>query len=275
MNTVKIADFKVGAGSPLVLMAGPCVLESYERALKIGRGIKEITSRLGIPYVFKASFDKANRSSYDSYRGPGLEEGLKWLQGIKDELNVPIVTDIHNEFQAAPAAKVADVIQIPAFLCRQTDLLYAAAKTGAVVNVKKGQFLAPEDMGNVVKKLEEGGTNQIMLTERGASFGYHNLVVDMRSFPIMRQLGYPVIFDATHSVQLPGGAGKKSSGNREYVEYLARAAAGAGVDGFFMEVHDNPEEALSDGPNMVYLDKLEAILKDLLAINEIAKKKIN
>ena len=275
MNTVKIANFAVGAGNPLVLMAGPCVLESYERALYIGRGIKEITSRLGIPYVFKASFDKANRSSFDSYRGPGLEEGLKWLQGIKDELNVPIVTDIHNEFQAQPAAKVADVIQIPAFLCRQTDLLYAAAKTGAVVNVKKGQFLAPEDMGNVVKKLEEGGTNKIMLTERGASFGYHNLVVDMRSFPIMRKLGYPVIFDATHSVQLPGGAGKKSAGNREYVEYLARAAAGAGVDGFFMEVHDNPEEALSDGPNMVYLDKLEAILKDLLAINEITKKKIN
>lgn len=275
METVNIADFKVGAGNPLFLMAGPCVLESYERALYIGRGIKEITQRLGIPYVFKASFDKANRSSFDSYRGPGMEEGLKWLQGIKDELNVPIVTDIHNEFQAAPAAKVADVIQIPAFLCRQTDLLYAAAKTGAVVNVKKGQFLAPEDMGNVVKKLEEGGTNQIMLTERGASFGYHNLVVDMRSFPIMRSLGYPVIFDATHSVQLPGGAGKKSAGNREYVEYLARAAAGAGVDGFFMEVHDNPEEALSDGPNMVYLDKLEAILKDLLAINEIAKKKIN
>lgn len=275
MKTVNIADFKVGAGSPLFLMAGPCVLESYERALYIGRGIKEITQRLGIPYVFKASFDKANRSSFDSYRGPGLEEGLKWLQGIKDDLNVPIVTDIHNEFQAAPAAKVADVIQIPAFLCRQTDLLYAAAKTGAVVNVKKGQFLAPEDMGNVVKKLEEGGTNQIMLTERGASFGYHNLVVDMRSFPIMRSLGYPVIFDATHSVQLPGGAGKKSAGNREYVEYLARAAAGAGVDGFFMEVHDNPEEALSDGPNMVYLDKLEGILKDLLAINEIAKKKIN
>ena len=275
MKTVNIADFKVGAGNPLFLMAGPCVLESYERALFIGRGIKEITQRLGIPYVFKASFDKANRSSYDSYRGPGLEEGLKWLQGIKDELHVPIVTDIHNEFQAAPAAKVADVIQIPAFLCRQTDLLYAAAKTGAVVNVKKGQFLAPDDMGNVVKKLGEGGTDKIMLTERGASFGYHNLVVDMRSFPIMRKIGYPVIFDATHSVQLPGGAGKKSSGNREYVEYLARAAAGAGVDGFFMEVHDNPEEALSDGPNMVYLDKLEPILKDILAINEITKKKIN
>ncbi len=275
MNTVKIANFEVGAGNPLVLLAGPCVLESYERALYIGRGIKEITSRLGIPYVFKASFDKANRSSYTGYRGPGMETGLKWLQGIKDELNVPIVTDIHNEFQAEPVSRVADVLQIPAFLCRQTDLLYAAAKTNAVVNVKKGQFVAPSDMKNVVKKIEEGGSNKIMLTERGASFGYHNLVVDMRSFPIMRATGYPVIFDATHSVQLPGGAGTSSSGNREYVEYLARAAAGAGVDGFFMEVHDNPEEALCDGPNMVYLDKLEDLLKDLLAINEITKKKIN
>ena len=275
MNTVKIKNFEVGAGNPLVLLAGPCVLESYERALYIGKGIKEITSRLGIPYVFKASFDKANRSSFSGYRGPGMEKGLKWLADIKRELNVPIVTDIHNEFQAEPVSKVADVLQIPAFLCRQTDLLYAAAKTGAVVNVKKGQFLAPNDMTNVVKKLEEGGTDKIMLTERGASFGYHNLVVDMRSFPIMRSTGYPVIFDATHSVQLPGGAGTSSSGNREYVEYLARAAAGAGVDGFFMEVHDNPEEALCDGPNMVYLDKLEDLLKDLLAINEITKKKIN
>ena len=275
MHTVKIGNFEVGAGNPLVLLAGPCVLESYERALYIGKGIKEITSRLGIPYVFKASFDKANRSSFSGYRGPGMEKGLEWLAGIKQELNVPIVTDIHNEFQAEPVSKVADVLQIPAFLCRQTDLLYAAAKTGAVVNVKKGQFLAPNDMTNVVKKLEEGGTDKIMLTERGASFGYHNLVVDMRSFPIMRSTGYPVIFDATHSVQLPGGAGTSSSGNREYVEYLARAAAGAGVDGFFMEVHDNPEEALCDGPNMVYLDKLEDLLKDLLAINEITKKKIN
>ncbi len=275
MNTIKIKDFEVGAGNPLVLLAGPCVLESYERALYIGKGIKEITSRLGIPYVFKASFDKANRSSYTGYRGPGMETGLKWLQGIKDELNVPIVTDIHNEFQAEPVSRVADVLQIPAFLCRQTDLLYAAARTNAVVNVKKGQFIAPSDMKNVVKKIEEGGSNKIMLTERGASFGYHNLVVDMRSFPIMRSMGYPVIFDATHSVQLPGGAGTSSSGNREYVEYLARAAAGAGVDGFFMEVHDNPEEALCDGPNMVYLDKLEDLLKDLLAINEITKKKIN
>lgn len=275
MHTVKIGNFEIGAGNPLVLLAGPCVLESYERSLYIGKTIKEITSRLGIPYVFKASFDKANRSAYNSYRGPGMKEGLKWLKAIKDELQVPIVTDIHNEQQAAPVADVADILQIPAFLSRQTDLLYAAAKTGCVVNIKKGQFLAPADMKNVVKKVEEAGSQKILLTERGATFGYNNLVVDMRSFPIMRSMGYPVIFDATHSVQLPGGAGTKSAGNREYVEYLARAAAGAGVDGFFMEVHDNPEEALSDGPNMVYLDKLEDLLKDLIAINEITKKKIN
>lgn len=275
MHTVKVGNFEIGAGNPLVLLAGPCVLESYERSLYISKTVKEITSRLGIPYVFKASFDKANRSAYNSFRGPGMEEGLKWLQAIKDELQVPIVTDIHNEQQAEPVAKVADILQIPAFLSRQTDLLYAAAKTGRVVNVKKGQFLAPADMKNVVRKIEEAGSEKILLTERGATFGYNNLVVDMRSFPIMRSTGYPVIFDATHSVQLPGGAGTKSAGNREYVEYLARAAAGAGVDGFFMEVHDNPEEALSDGPNMVYLDKLEDLLKDLIAINEITKKKIN
>ena len=275
MYAVKIGNFEVGAGNPFVLLAGPCVLESYERSLYIGKIVKEITSRLGIPYVFKASFDKANRSAYNSFRGPGMEKGLKWLQAIKDELQVPIVTDIHNEQQAEPVAKVADILQIPAFLSRQTDLLYAAAKTGRVVNVKKGQFLAPADMKNVVKKIEEAGSNKILLTERGATFGYNNLVVDMRSFPIMRATGYPVIFDATHSVQLPGGAGTKSAGNREYVEYLARAAAGAGVDGFFMEVHDNPEEALCDGLNMVYLDKLEDLLKDLIAINEITKKKIN
>lgn len=275
MHVVKIGDYQVGAGNPLVLLAGPCVLESYERSLMIGKGIKEITSRLGIPYVFKASFDKANRSSYNGYRGPGMEEGLKWLKSIKEELGVPVVTDIHKEEQIPEAAKVVDVLQIPAFLSRQTDLLYKAAESGCVVNVKKGQFLAPKDMLNVVKKLEEAGSQKILLTERGASFGYNNLVVDMRSFPIMRSSGYPVIFDATHSVQLPGGAGTASAGNREFVEYLARAAAGAGVDGFFMEVHDNPEEALCDGPNMVYLDKLEDILVDLLAINEITKRKIN
>ncbi|MFC2337417.1 MAG: 3-deoxy-8-phosphooctulonate synthase [Negativicutes bacterium] len=274
MNTVRVADFEIGAGNPLALLAGPCVLESLERCLYIGRTIRDITRRLGIPYVFKASFDKANRSSFNGFRGPGLVKGLEMLQTIKDELGVPIITDIHTEAQAAPAAKVADILQIPAFLCRQTDLLYTAAQTGRVINVKKGQFLAPKDMRNVVDKLLEGGNSNILLTERGASFGYNNLVVDMRSFPIMRSFGYPVVFDATHSVQLPGGAGTSSAGNREYVEYLARAAVGAGVDALFMEVHDNPEEALCDGPNSVYLDKLEDLLKDALAIYNIVRPRL-
>ena len=275
MNTVRVADFEIGAGNPLALLAGPCVLESLERCLYIGRTIRDITRRLGIPYVFKASFDKANRSSFNGFRGPGLVKGLEMLQTIKDELGVPIITDIHTEAQAAPAAKVADILQIQAFLCRQTDLLYTAAQTGRVINVKKGQFLAPKDMRNVVDKLLEGGNSNILLTERGASFGYNNLVVDMRSFPIMRSFGYPVVFDATHSVQLPGGAGTSSGGNREYVEYLARAAVGAGVDALFMEVHDNPEEALCDGPNSVYLDKLEDLLKDALAIYSIVRPKLS
>lgn len=273
MNKVKVGNFTIGGDSPLTLLAGPCVLESLERSLLIGRTVKEICGRLGINYVFKASFDKANRSSFHSFRGPGLEKGLAWLKTIKEELGVPVVTDIHESYQAAPAAEVADILQIPAFLCRQTDLLHAAAQTGRVVNVKKGQFLAPDDMRNVVDKLHESGCDQLMLTERGASFGYHNLVVDMRSLPIMRSFGYPVVFDGTHSVQLPGGNGTSSSGNREYVEYLVRAAVGVGVDALFLEVHDNPEEALSDGANMVYLDKLEDLLKEALAIHEIVQQR--
>ncbi len=272
MNTVQVGNFSIGNGQPLALLAGPCVLEGLDRCLLIGRTIKEITGRLGIPYVFKASFDKANRSSFNGFRGPGLKKGLEMLQTIKDELQVPIVTDVHTEEQIEPVAKVADIIQIPAFLCRQTDLLYAAAQSGAVVNVKKGQFMAPGDMRNVVDKLHEGGCSHILLTERGASFGYNNLVVDMRTFPIMRSFGYPVVFDGTHSVQLPGGAGTCSAGNREFVPNLVRAAVGAGVDALFMEVHDNPEEALCDGPNMVYLDKLEDLLKDALAIHEVVRK---
>lgn len=272
MNSVQVGNFSIGNGAPLALLAGPCVLEGMDRCLLIGRTIKEITDRLGIPYVFKASFDKANRSSFNGFRGPGLQKGLEMLQAIKDELQVPIVTDVHTEEQIVPVSKVADIIQIPAFLCRQTDLLYAAAKSGCVVNVKKGQFMAPGDMRNVVDKLHEGGCSQILLTERGASFGYNNLVVDMRTFPIMRSFGYPVIFDGTHSVQLPGGGGTCSAGNREYVPNLVRAAVGAGVDGLFMEVHDNPEEALCDGPNMVYLDKLEDLLKDAIAIHEVVRK---
>lgn len=273
MNQVKVGNFTIGGAAPLALLAGPCVLESLERSLLIGRTVKEICGRLGINYVFKASFDKANRSSFHSFRGPGLEKGLAWLATIKEELGVPIVTDIHESYQAAPAAEVADILQIPAFLCRQTDLLHAAAQTGRVVNVKKGQFLAPDDMRNVVDKLHESGCDQLMLTERGASFGYHNLVVDMRSLPIMRSFGYPVVFDGTHSVQLPGGNGTSSSGNREYVEYLVRAAVGVGIDALFLEVHDNPEEALSDGANMVYLDKLEDLLKEALAIHAIVQQR--
>ena len=275
MNTVQVGNFSIGNGQPLALLAGPCVLEGLERCLLIGRTIKEITGRLGMPYVFKASFDKANRSSFNGFRGPGLKKGLEMLKTIKDELQVPIVTDVHTEEQIKPVSKVADIIQIPAFLCRQTDLLYAAAQSGCVVNVKKGQFMAPGDMRNVVDKLHEGGCSQILLTERGATFGYNNLVVDMRTFPIMRSFGYTVVFDGTHSVQLPGGAGTCSAGNREFVPNLVRAAVGAGVDALFMEVHDNPEEALCDGPNMVYLDKLEDLLKDAIAIHEVVRKHLS
>lgn len=251
-------------------MAGPCVIEDPERTLNIGREMKRICEDLGLPYIFKASFDKANRSSYRSYRGPGLMEGLRILQHIKEELQVPVVSDIHEVSQAEKAAEVLDVLQIPAFLCRQTDLIEAAAATGKCVNVKKGQFLAPEDMKNIVDKIVHQGNENIMLTERGVTLGYHNLVVDMRSFPVMRSFGYPVVFDATHSVQLPGGGGTKSSGQRQFIGSLARAAAGAGIDGVFMEVHDNPAEALSDGPNMLYLSQVEGVLRDMAAIHAIA-----
>jgi 2-dehydro-3-deoxyphosphooctonate aldolase (KDO 8-P synthase) len=270
LNTFKIGDIEIGNGN-LFLMAGPCVLEGFERSLKIGKRTKEIAEKLNLPYIFKASFDKANRSSIKSFRGPGLDEGLKILAAIKSELNVPIVTDIHESYQAEKVAQVADVLQIPAFLCRQTDLLVAAARTGKVVNVKKGQFLSPNDMKNIVVKLEESGNKKIMLTERGASFGYNNLVVDMRGLAIMRSFGYPVIFDGTHSVQLPGGGGTISSGQREFVPYLTRAAAAVGIDGLFLEVHDNPAEALSDGANMIYLDKLENLLKNVLAVHNTVK----
>ncbi len=258
---------------PFVLIAGPCVLESPERALMIGKRVKEITNRLGIPYVYKSSFDKANRSSIKSFRGPGLEEGLEILQAIKKELSVPVLTDIHEPEQAEPVAEVVDILQIPAFLCRQTDLLLAAAETGKVVNVKKGQFLAPWDMGKVIDKLLSTGNEKILLTERGVSFGYNNLVVDMTSLPVMRDFGYPVVFDATHSVQRPGARGESSGGDRGFVPYLSRAAAAVGIDALFMEVHDNPEEALSDGPNMLYLDDLEEVLREVLAIDALVKQR--
>jgi 2-dehydro-3-deoxyphosphooctonate aldolase (KDO 8-P synthase) len=261
-----------GNNSPFVLFAGPCAIESEERVLKLADGIKKITDKLNIPLVFKSSYDKANRSSIDSYRGPGIEKGLKILQKVKNEFNLPVISDVHTEDQAKIAAEVLDVIQIPAFLCRQTDLVTAVGKTNKIVNVKKGQFLAPWDIDQVVKKIESTGNEKILLTERGVTFGYNNLVVDMRSLPRMRKTGYPVVFDATHSVQLPGGAGDSSDGDRQYVPYLTRAAVGAGIDALFLEVHDQPEEALSDGANMVRLENLEKILKQAQAIDKLVKE---
>jgi 2-dehydro-3-deoxyphosphooctonate aldolase (KDO 8-P synthase) len=271
-TTVHIGPFGVGGDSPHILIAGPCVIESEAIVLETATGIAKIAQELHIPYIFKASYDKANRTSISSFRGLGLSTGLKILKKVKEEVGVPILTDIHEVQDVAQVAEVVDILQIPAFLCRQTDLLCAAAKSGRVVNVKKGQFLSPWDMSNVVKKLEEAGTKNICLTERGSSFGYQNLVVDMRSLPVMRALGYPVIFDATHSVQLPGGGGTCSSGQREFVAPLARAAAAVGCDGFFMEVHPQPEEALSDGPNMVPLKDLQWLLVQLQAIWQISGK---
>ena len=269
---VHIGPFAVGGDSPHILIAGPCVIENEAIVLETATGIAKIAQELHIPYIFKASYDKANRTSISSFRGLGLSTGLKILKKVKEEVGVPILTDIHEVQDVNQVAEVADILQIPAFLCRQTDLLCAAAKSGRVVNVKKGQFLSPWDMSNVVKKLEKAGTKKIWLTERGSSFGYQNLVVDMRSLPVMRALGYPVIFDATHSVQLPGGGGTRSSGQREFVAPLARAAAAVGCDGFFMEVHPQPEEALSDGPNMVRLKELQGLLAQLQAIWQISGK---
>lgn len=272
MHIINVGPYRVGPGQPMLLLAGPCVLEGYEHSLAIGQEVKRICEKLGMPYVFKASFDKANRSSYDSFRGPGLEEGLKQLAAIKKELGVPIVSDIHETNQVEKAAEVLDVLQIPAFLCRQTDLVYAAGKTGRCVNVKKGQFLAPWDMKNVISKLEAAGNQNILLTERGSSFGYNTLVTDMRGLAIMRELGYPVVMDATHSVQIPGGKGTSSGGQSQYVPHMARAAAAVGIDALFLEVHDDPSKALSDGPNMVRLDHLEALLADVLDIDTIVRK---
>ncbi len=271
MNTVVLNEsigspIAIGTGKPLLLLAGPCVLESGELAWEIAQEMKAICQRLGISYVFKASFDKANRTSLDSFRGPGLEKGLRLLGRLRREVCVPVVSDIHDPAQAIPAAEVLDIVQIPAFLCRQTDLLVAAAKTGKVVNIKKGQFVSPWDMQYAVDKLRGAGCERILLTERGASFGYNNLVVDMRSLPVMRALGCPVVFDATHSVQLPGGAGGSSSGQREFIPSLARAAMAVGIDGLFMEVHPDPDKAMCDGPNSLPLAEVEPLLKQLLAV---------
>ena len=267
MKTVAVADgVVIGPGQALTLFGGPCAIESLELCLRVGERLRDTCWRLGIPYVFKASYDKANRTSLDSFRGPGLVEGLDVLAAVKDRLGVPIITDIHEASHAAPAAEVVDVLQIPAFLCRQTDLLLAAAGTGRVVNVKKGQFVSPAEMRHAVVKLEAGGGGGVLLTERGSTFGYNTLVVDFRSLPQLRALGYPVVFDATHSVQMPGALRASSGGQREYVPALARAAVAVGVDALFMEIHEDPDAALSDGPNMVKLDDVEGLLTQLLSI---------
>jgi 2-dehydro-3-deoxyphosphooctonate aldolase (KDO 8-P synthase) len=268
---IAVGGVKIGGKRPLVLIAGPCVIESEQATIRQAERLMTICNGLSMPLIFKASYDKANRTSIGAYRGPGMGEGLRILRKVKESLGLAVLSDVHSIEQVAPAAEVLDVLQIPAFLCRQTDLLIAAAATGRVINVKKGQFLAPWDMKNVAAKLASTGNENIILTERGASFGYNNLVVDMRSFPVMRASGYPVVFDATHSVQLPGGQGDCSGGQREFVEFLSRAAVAAGVDGIFMEVHEDPDKALCDGPNSIPLNDLPALLAKLKAIDAVVR----
>lgn len=271
VNKVKIGNYEIGGENRFTLIAGPCVMESLEIMDEIAGKVKEICDRLGINYIFKASFDKANRSSIYSYRGPGIEDGMKMLKKIKEKYNIPVITDVHEAWQCEVVAKVADVLQIPAFLCRQTDLLIAAANTGKAVNIKKGQFLAPWDMKNIVVKMEESNNKNIMLCERGTTFGYNNMVVDMRSLLEMRKLNYPVVFDVTHAVQKPGGLGIATSGDREYVYPLLRAGLAIGIDAIFAEVHPDPTVAKSDGPNMLYLKDLEEILKIAIKIDDLVK----
>jgi 2-dehydro-3-deoxyphosphooctonate aldolase (KDO 8-P synthase) len=272
VKPVQFAGLTIGDGSPLLLIAGPCVIESEAHALGLARALRDIARRSGVQFVFKASYDKANRTSLQSYRGPGLAEGLRVLGRVRDEVGVPILTDIHEAAQAVEAARVADVLQIPAFLSRQTDLLVAAASTGRVVNIKKGQFLAPGDVRFAIAKVTSAGNDQVMVTERGVSFGYNNLVVDMRAFPILRSLGHPVIYDVTHSLQLPGGGDGVTAGQAEFIEPLASAGVAAGVDGVFLEVHERPEHAKSDAQNALRLDLLEALLGRLLRLHAIAQE---
>jgi 2-dehydro-3-deoxyphosphooctonate aldolase (KDO 8-P synthase) len=271
VREVAVGNVVFGGGRPLVLIAGPCAIEEEALTLRIAGFLKKLTGELGIGLVFKASYDKANRTSVTSFRGPGMAEGLRILARVKAEFDLPVISDIHDLSQVEAAAEVLDILQIPAFLSRQTDLLVAAGNTGRVVNVKKGQFLAPWDMRNAVTKIESTGNRQILLTERGASFGYNNLVVDMRSLVVMRETGCPVVFDATHSVQLPGGAGTASAGQRQYVGALSRAATATGIDGLFWEVHEDPERALCDGPNSLPLQGLRGMLEEILAIDAIVK----
>jgi 2-dehydro-3-deoxyphosphooctonate aldolase (KDO 8-P synthase) len=271
VRAVHLAGLSVGDGHPLAFIAGPCVIESRQHALDIAGTIREIGARTNAPIVFKASYDKANRTSRTSYRGPGLDDGLATLAEVRRTTGLPLLTDIHEPSHAAPAAAVVDVLQIPAFLSRQTDLLVAAARTGKAVNVKKGQFLAPDDMRYVVAKIADEGNDSILVTERGVSFGYHNLVVDMRAFPMLRAIGYPVVFDVTHSLQLPGGGEGVSSGQPEFIEPLAAGAVAAGVDAVFMEVHEDPARARSDGANALRLDRLEALIRRLQRIHAAAR----
>ncbi len=269
---VRMGKAPVGGGGKLALIAGPCVIESESHARRMAEALAKMTWDLGMPFVFKSSYDKANRSSLKGFRGPGLEKGLAVLASIKREFGVPVLSDVHETWQIAPAAEVLDVIQIPAFLCRQTDFLVAAGKSGKPVNLKKGQFMAPWDMKNAAEKIASTGNQDIILTERGVSFGYNNLVADMRALPIMRGFGWPVVFDATHSVQLPGGQGSCSGGDRAMARVLCRAAVAAGVDGVFLEVHDDPEKALCDGPNMIPLGEMRSLLETLLELDAVAKK---
>lgn len=268
---VSVGKIRIGGGRPLVLIAGPCVIESEAHAMKMAERLVKIAAAAKVPLIFKASYDKANRSSLQSYRGPGLQAGLAVLRKVKERFGVPVLTDIHEPSQAAVAAEVCDVLQVPAFLSRQTDLLLAAGRTGRVINLKKGQFLSPWDMGNAVEKVRSTGNRKVILTERGASFGYHNLVADMRAFPILAKTGCPVIFDVTHSVQLPGGQGNASGGQPEFIEPLARAACAVGVDGIFLEVHDRPARAKSDGTNALPLDRLPGLLGKLNAIAKLVR----
>lgn len=268
---INIAGAKIGGNNPPLIIAGPCVIESEDVTLHTAQKLKDICSSAGLSFVFKCSYDKANRTSIKSFRGPGIEKGLRILSDIKSNLNIPVISDVHSIAEVKPAAEVLDALQIPAFLCRQTDLISAAAKTGKPVNIKKGQFLAPWDVKNIIEKFTAEGNHNLFITERGASFGYNNLVVDFRAFPIMRSFGYPVIFDVTHSLQLPGGQGNSSGGQREFAEPLARAAVAVGVDGLFFEVHPEPEKALCDGPNMIKLDDVLNLLKTIKALHQAIK----
>jgi 2-dehydro-3-deoxyphosphooctonate aldolase (KDO 8-P synthase) len=269
---IAVGALQIGGGLPLAVIAGPCVIESKDSALRHGAALKAASDRVGVPYIFKSSYDKANRSSLHSFRGPGLESGLEILAAVKEKVGVPVLTDVHEIDQVDRVKAVADILQIPAFLCRQTDFVLAVARSGKVVNLKKGQFLAPWDMRNVVEKIRSVGNEQILLTERGASFGYNNLVSDMRSLVVMRELGYPVVFDATHSLQLPGGLGNASGGERKYIPALARAGVAAGIDALFMEVHEDPEHALSDGPNSLMLKDFEGLLRIIKHVDAIVKE---